>query len=245
MADFDMSKLLNLAAKASAETAALPCYEKSDDEGTDACEAARTFETCRWAGTMTCPRRRVHGRADEADLRLKRAGVPVREIELLVQSYRRNGTVLTPTEALCAVQKELFGGRALLALVGPRGVGKTLAACHAIGQLGGHYVTAYQFSRPGLDIEALKGGAALVVDQLGRENISASEFALSALEEIIDARYANRRLTILVGNINREQFIARYGGIIDDRIAGDGEFVVCHGHSMRREQPPRETKGTP
>jgi DNA replication protein DnaC len=171
------------------------------------------------------------GESDELRDRMNRAGVPERERKLLLADA--GGERLFTTTALEAVKDEV---PSLLVLAGARGVGKTLAACWALRELGGSYLTAYQFARPGLDLEALKGKRCVVVDQLGRENVSASDFCLSQLEELIDARYANRRLTILVANLTREQFVARYGGIIDDRLEGDGKFVVCLGASLRRDK---------
>lgn len=137
----------------------------------------------------------------------------------------------------------LTGSEILLCLGGNRGVGKTLAACYAIAREGGLYTTAYLWSRPSgeVDMAAAKRAPVLVIDQLGRENLGASRFTLTRIEEVLDARYAGRRLSILVGNIGWKEgcdtdtpgFCDRYGEIVEDRLKGDGIFVLCGGESLR------------
>jgi hypothetical protein len=125
----------------------------------------------------------------------------------------------------------LRGNESLIGLCGPRGVGKTVSCAYALGKLGGRYLTAYQFSRPGLDLEHLARVPLVVVDQLGREH-AASEYAAASLEELLDARHSGRLLTILVGNLTRDQFVAHVGPIVEDRLK-DGAFFALKGASRR------------
>jgi hypothetical protein len=60
----------------------------------------------------------------------------------------------------------------------------------------------------------------------------ASEFGSSLIEELLDARYAALKPTILIGNITRAQFEQRYGGVFADRLNG-GIGVELIGKSMR------------
>jgi len=237
-----LQRMLALSAQREAETAAavalLPCRTAADGDADEdragACESARAFDGCAFnRDAAVCPARRLLAVAGEAEMRLSRAGVPVRERDLILAAARGR-TRLRRTDALARVRLAIEEqAPALLVLAGPRGVGKTLAACYALAKVGGRYLTAYQFARPGLDLDELKGQRLIVVDQLGRENVGASEFFLSSLEELIDARYANRSPTILAGNLTTEMFAMRYGGILEDRLRGDGEFVALTGTSMR------------
>ena len=128
----------------------------------------------------------------------------------------------------------LTGRERFIALGGSRGMGKTLAASYVIAYLGGKYTTAQRFARPGLDLDVLmRVPGALVIDQLGREY--SEGWAQAQIEDVVDERYRRKRLTILVGNLTRELFVKRYGTILDDRIEGDGAFVVLYGDSLRRE----------
>lgn len=129
-------------------------------------------------------------------------------------------------------QITVTGSEVLVAMVGSRGVGKTLAASYVIANLGGRIVSSYRFARPGLEMDPLiEQRGALVIDQLGRE-YAKSDWSLAQLEEVIVERHARRRLTLLVANMTREQF-ARYEGVIEDRFNEDGAFVVIYGQSRR------------
>ena len=127
----------------------------------------------------------------------------------------------------------LTGHETLVALMGARGIGKTLAASYLLSRLGGQLLLAYRFGRPGLEIDAL--GALqrpLVIDSLGREYQNGN-YALSQLEEVIELRRARRRLTLLTANMTRAQFAKTYDGILDDRLNENAAFVCCYGPSRR------------
>ena len=232
--------IMQRAAEAEAVAQGRPCWQAPVDGEDRVLAGAEKSARCLAAGSPTCdaaesehdcPRRRMQLRAmtDLADrkARITRTGMPRREQAIVIGK-------LLPTDALLAVQRALGGGCSFLALAGDRGNGKTVAACYALAKRGGTYLTAYQLSRPGVDLDAIKAGASvLVVDQLGRENVGASGFFLAQLEELVDAFYASQRLVILVGNLRRPEFEARYQGIIADRLRGDGEFVWVEGASLR------------
>ena len=239
------------AAEVEAKRKTLPCavHNGNREAGAAACEAAKTHDGCEFGRAPgLCPRASLQATVEEVRQRLTRARVPARERGLVLGTVTRTAP-LVPTPALTAVRAllsdrrqtlelegaklELTGQEVLCVLGGPRGVGKTVAACYALGRTGGLYVTAYPFARPGLDLGELKAATTLVVDQLGRENVGASDYALSQLEEVIDDRYANRRLTLLCANLKRADFTARYGGVIDDRLVGEGVYVELQGKSLR------------
>ena len=231
---------------------ALPCFPHRDDEAAaSACEAVRAFDACEFAKEPPCcPRRRLLDAYDSVRDRLVKARVPEREARLLRDAAARRQP-LQETDALRVVRAllkrqrlvvDLAGGISqtldadvvLIVLGGPRGVGKTVAACYALAREGGMYTTAYGFMRAGgIDLDEAKAARVLVVDQLGRENIGASDFGLSQLEEVLDARYAALRLTVLACNLERAQFVERYQGIIEDRLVGGGAFVPLTGSSLR------------
>ncbi len=250
-----MESMDELMAKAIAADAAaikaLPCTGMADRPGSLACSAARAFETCNWLDVRdVCPRARIDLAYGMAMDRMQRGGVEAREHELIAADLQRRKRVpLDDTAALRVVRAVLSGNgesvplsppvavrkrEVLIALGGPRGVGKTVAACYAIAVKGGRYLTAYQFARPGLDIDEIKAlSGVVVIDQLGRENVGQSAFGLASLEEVIDSRYAGMRTTILCANMTREQFEPRYQGILADRLSGGGLWVSLTGKSLR------------
>lgn len=226
----------------------LPClpHEMNDEEGAAACEDVGSHKWCPWNGTLAlCARSRVIDSAVDVKARLVAGKVPLREYELILAAARREAKLL-PLDPLQAIRARLAGKpwgcgtlrgtEAIVVLAGPRGVGKTLAGCYAIGRQGGIYLLVYQFARPGLDIDGLIAPPIVVVDQVGRESPSSDWFA-SQFEEVIDRRYAAKKLSILIGNVSREQFSAAYDRIIEDRMRGDGAFVELTGKSMRGAQP--------
>ncbi len=144
--------------------------------------------------------------------------------------------VLGVQRRVCALH--LTGSEKIAVLAGNTGRGKTLAGAYVIARLGGRYVTEYDFSRPkragGVELDTLVAHqGAVVVDQVGRANLGDSRFTLAQIEEVIDKRYAKNRLTLLIGNVTFEQFVARYDRIILERVFGDGVFVEFGGASLR------------
>jgi hypothetical protein len=77
----------------------------------------------------------------------------------------------------------------------------------------------------------------LVIDDLGSEYVDGKGFFLALFDEIIDARYANLRKTILTTNLTPDSFRQRYQERIVDRIRQRGRFVNCGSVSLRRPTP--------
>ncbi len=74
----------------------------------------------------------------------------------------------------------------------------------------------------------------LVIDDLGREYSDQHGRWLSELDLLIDDRHEARLRTVLTGNLTPEEFKARYGERIADRIRQDGRVCICNGESLRR-----------
>lgn len=250
------AEILELARKAEAARLALPCTGPMEAAGTDAagleaCAKAGAAASCAWASAgapraaaaLVCPRARAIEALRATGARLELAGVPEREAGIVLAAIRLDAPrplVLTrplravaPLVHACRLDRLRTGSPpALMVLAGPPGVGKTVAAAWALSQLGGRYVTAYQL-RPGIDLDALRRCRLLVIDQLGREARGASDYSLALIEELLDCRYAAHSPVIACSNLNRTDFEARYQGVIADRLAGGGAYVVTTGASMR------------
>ncbi len=129
----------------------------------------------------------------------------------------------------------LVGTEVLIVLGGNQGRGKTLAACYAIARNGGIYTRSPQWTRRGeIDVRSAIQAPVLVIDQFGREYFGDSRWALSQLEDVIDARsQSSSKLTFLVGNIRYETFRERLKDTtIADRV-DLGVFVELGGDSVR------------
>lgn len=74
----------------------------------------------------------------------------------------------------------------------------------------------------------------LVIDDLGREYADQHGRWLSELDLLIDDRHEARLRTVMTGNVTPEEFKARYGERIADRIRQDGRVSICNGASLRR-----------
>jgi len=239
-----LMRLLEQAQAEERERGLLPCapHPGDDEAAAGSCEAVAAHESCPYVrDTALCSRARLMATRDAVRARLAEGSVPEREKDLILAAVDRKAP-LRSTDALQAIRARvagkpwglgtLRGNEALIALLGPRGVGKTLAGCYAIGRLGGRYMLSYQLARPGIVIEELVSLPVVVIDQIGREAPNSEWFA-AQLEELLDRRYANRRLTIAIGNMSREQFCGAYDRIIEDRMRGDGAFVELKGSSLR------------
>lgn len=181
------------------------------------------------------------------------AGVPSDAIDALKIGIQ--------TDAMKAAEDFLVAEaseRRVLGLFGARGVGKTVAACHALGQLireveaipraggaelraPGHFVTATEFSRalgaPQMRewFERLNRCHALVLDDIGKEPLSgyrADEFK-AALFELVSTRHAAHRRTMLTSNLSKPDFGRRYGANLADRLRDRCLCVELTGPSLR------------
>jgi hypothetical protein len=79
----------------------------------------------------------------------------------------------------------------------------------------------------------LTTAARLVIDDLGAEYADGKGFFLSLLDELVNARYASNRATVITTNLDAPTFRLRYGDRIADRIREAGRFVNCGATSLR------------
>jgi len=86
-------------------------------------------------------------------------------------------------------------------------------------------------------VEPLFTADRLVVDDLGQEYLDKSGFLSALIDEIVSERHRRRLPTVLTSNVTAEEFLARYGRRVVDRIAASGGMVACGGESMRRRAP--------
>ena len=150
-----------------------------------------------------------------------------------------------------------------LALLGQRGVGKTVAACWVLGRLlqecdladrpsgdevrqtgFGYFLHATTLSRYLGDkassewMDRLGRCSALLLDDLGKEPLSgyrADEFR-AALFELVNTRHGNRRATLLTSNLNATDVERRYGKALMDRLRDRGLVSELAGESLRGRQ---------
>tara|TARA_B100000029_G_scaffold373691_1_gene367937 strand:+ start:961 stop:1686 length:726 start_codon:yes stop_codon:yes gene_type:complete len=87
------------------------------------------------------------------------------------------------------------------------------------------------------EFEKLAQVSFMVLDDLGIEYLDKNGNFLQRLDEIMDERYSNYRKTIITTNLNSEDFKARYGERIADRIREGfnhgGAFMELSDKSMR------------
>ena len=139
---------------------------------------------------------------------------------------------------------EIWRSADLLVLAGPPGVGKSVAALVWLmlprdrWNHGKKWVQAGELARGYAYDEgafaSITRAQSLVIDDLGIEYLDQKDRYLSTLEEILSARFANKRPTLATTNLTPEKFKERYGNRIISRINEDGSFVVCGGEDLRR-----------
>jgi DNA replication protein DnaC len=159
------------------------------------------------------------------------AGVPARAIEAAA------GQVIV-TVAL----KQSLRDDALVVLAGEPGRGKSVAACAWLmaGNCSVRWVSAGSLSRGiAYDEEAFQKLARvgrLVIDDVGTEYQDQKDRYLATFSELVDARFGNKRPTLLTTNLTAAVFKERYGERLASRINEDGAFIACGGPDLRRER---------
>jgi DNA replication protein DnaC len=181
-------------------------------------------------------------------------GVPLRCGELVRKA--------SPTASLEAAKAHRSSEETFLLLLGGAGAGKSVAASWSLSDVlwpqvatnphvDGHvlrrkalFVRAAELSRVTASdydedakgfLEKCMGVPWLVVDDLGAER--AWDGWLSRIDELVDARYGDRRKTIITSNLDAASFKQRYGERIADRIRHDGRIVSAGKDSLRRKEP--------
>ncbi len=129
----------------------------------------------------------------------------------------------------------------VIVLSGPAGCGKTVAAAKwaltkswAPAFLRATTFAAssrYDHERRSAWLEA----SALVLDDLGAEYADAKGNFLVDLDELVDTFYGDKRPLLITTNCTSDEFKARYGGRVIDRIRECGSWFSVNGESLRRK----------
>lgn len=178
---------------------------------------ASDAEVAAWESRRDFERWREEGKAR----RLRRAEILDRELpgELTDDGRRTVVHEMRPhplTADLVLSWGAAKDGPCALAVVGERGVGKTVAAAWWVADTDGRYVLSSELVRlwsaqygPDRDRwESLKRARALVVDEIGGERQRLDDVR-AMLEELINARQGSRTKTLLLGNITKAQWEQR------------------------------------
>jgi DNA replication protein DnaC len=138
---------------------------------------------------------------------------------------------------------------ATVAMLGPRGVGKTAMACGLIKRFIAHersarycrtldiFIDVKQTFRPDSksserDVQRrYERYELLVIDELSVRVGSGWEELI--LTNIIDQRYASNRATVLISNELPSEFLVRIGSSVADRITDGGGLIECRWQSLR------------
>jgi DNA replication protein DnaC len=105
------------------------------------------------------------------------------------------------------------------------------------GWRGPEFLTAHQLSRVSrFDDEtwnALETTPLLIVDDLGVELLDRSGNLASAIDALVNARYAADLRFVATTNLSLADFEHRYGERVIDRLHESGNFFACVGASLR------------
>ena len=104
-----------------------------------------------------------------------------------------------------------------------------LRMAHVSGTAGHHARLAY--------VGRLAIAPVLVLDDLGGSRVDLSNWAASAVRDILDERYANERPTLFTTNLDKwDELDKRYGDhIVSRMIERTGGMVILSGKDRRRE----------
>lgn len=167
-------------------------------------------------------------------MRMKRAHVPKRHADHLVESPR-------DLKAL-EIVKEFIDHKTqwVLVLSGGVGIGKSGSACWALGQHdGGMFFKAskllnYAFEQKDV-LERIASASVVVCDDFGTKCQDEKGFFLEKFNDLVDDLYGNGAKLIITCNLAKETFAKLAGERVIDRIREQGRFVMLEGESIRRE----------
>ncbi len=185
-------------------------------------------------------------RTDPADLKSKEtraalvaAGVPLDYAELALSE------AVHDTSSVHHLRSALTKGARFVVLAGDVGVGKSMAAACWLRQMrsihgpcGMQWRHAHQLARiAGYGHEdeqkLLEQCNFLVLDDLGVEFNDAKGFLAATIDSLVYQRHGNRRHTVCTTNLALDDFRARYGPRVTDRLKQVGVFLEIAGQSLR------------
>jgi DNA replication protein DnaC len=187
----------------------------------------------------------------EGYLRARKAGCPDRELSILARRNLQETPALAAAKAFCAQKQKLN-----LTLLGPPGIGKTVAACHVVvefcrawdwnGDATGSsyqpvlYINAGDLARLSAfapsdkeRFEQLQGLRLLVVEDAGDE---VTKYGSDVLRELLMERHNRQRQTVLCANLSTEGLASQYGSAVVDRLKQGIVPSLQNLKSMRRKE---------
>lgn len=180
-------------------------------------------------------------RRDRLMCHLVEHGLPIKDLQ------RATSGECDETPALVATRASFERGDTILVLSGPRGIGKTTAAAwwlcqrrerkQYVSTSPPRFVDSGQLSRwPRYNEERMREltrARALVVDDLGVEFADQKGAFFSLFDEVANSRYAAELPMLITTNLPANEFKARAGERIVDRIREAGRFEALKGQSLR------------
>ena len=139
-------------------------------------------------------------------------------------------------------------GRTILVLAGVRGRGKSFAAGHVLSRHPGGVFARWANARhisnalyrrnddPALAsmLRRAESAPMLIIDDMGWEHLDQHGYIRGAFVGLLDDRIQSKLRTLITTNMNEEDFRARYGDALHDRVRGYGTWVdVKTGPSLR------------
>ena len=171
--------------------------------------------------------------------RLTAMGIPLIHALDIVEG-RHDGNAVDEHVAAFAA-----GKRPVLFLAGGVGSTKTSAACRWLAARGGRFVHVHDLAHASTfdgDWDRTKDARHLVIDDLGCEVTSKSEWVLGKVREVIEHRTQDLRPLVITTNLSKPKFVERYGdagGRLIDRLRVSAEwFDVPVYTSQRKPEAP-------
>ncbi len=183
-------------------------------------------------------RHAVSGRRDANGSSLPVEKLDERDALIAVRAFLAASPV---TVAIGGSEVAFTGRETLLVLAGSTGIGKSIAAAHAIGAKGGLWVNARSFEAPKFDVGPATNANFLVLDDLGTEHVGEAGYANGRIAALLADRHSSERRTLATSNLRKKsraetdppQFTERYGDRLADRMNESGKYIGITGASLR------------